>query len=97
MPEINQNEKRLKKLRLLNILKTNNYRRNSLRLRNGEAIETAKPSTKLNAEGTETAKRETPKAFKQRSEKLRNSEARNSEGTETAKPSTKLNGEAIKT
>ena len=48
MPEINQNEKRLKKLRLLNILKTNNYRRNSLRLRNGEAIETAKPSTKLN-------------------------------------------------
>ena len=38
MPEINQNEKRLKKLRLLNILKANNYRRNSLRLRNGEAL-----------------------------------------------------------
>ena len=42
MPEINQNEKRLKKLRLLNILKTNNYRRNSLRLRNSEALNEVK-------------------------------------------------------
>ena len=89
MPEINQNEKRLKKLRLLNILKTNNYRRNSLRLRNGEALNEVKQL----------------ETYKQRSEKRRrhrNSEARTAKpstklNSETAKPSTKLNGEAIKT